>query len=155
MSVTVELSWGCVLPLTLVSHNLDPHKESAINEGTEAGTVTRNIINFTEFSLILCPGQFHTCCQGSRGLPHAATQPGGHTRQHASSVGHEHTAVPAALLDRGTRGQDRVFGPSRHHHEPLATALNRTQPGNPSRTMADAPCQGCQPKTLLETLSTE
>lgn len=143
------------MPLTLVSHNLDPHKQSAINEGTEAGTVTQSIINFTEFSLILCPGQFHTRCQGSRGLLCATTQPGRHTRQHASSAGHEHTAVPAALLDRGTWGQDRVFGPPRHHRKPPATALNCTQPGNPSRTMADAPCQGCQPMTLLETLSTE
>lgn len=53
------------MPLTLVSHNLDPHKESGINDGTEAGSMTWSVINFIEFSLILRPGQFHTCCQGS------------------------------------------------------------------------------------------
>ena len=93
----------------LMSHNLDPHKESAINEGTEAGTVTRSIINFTEFSLILCPGQFHMCCQGSRGLPHAATQPGHHTRQHASSVGHDtSTRLCRRLSWTGARGDRTV-----------------------------------------------
>ena len=65
--------------------------------------MTWRVINFMEFSLSLRPGQFHTCCQGSRGLLHAATQPGRHARK---LCGHEHTAVPAALLDRGTRGQD-------------------------------------------------
>lgn len=39
-----------------------------------------------------------------------------------------------------------------HHRKPPATTLNRTHPRNPSRTMTDAPCQVCQPKTLLETL---
>lgn len=91
------------MPLTLMSHNLDPHKESGIDDGTEAGTMTWRVINFMEFSLSLRPGQFRTCCQGSRGLLHAATQPGRHARK---LCGHEHTAVPAALLDRGTRGQD-------------------------------------------------